>query len=298
LFAFNANALRISRYEATYEVDHEFKNDQVVMYFGYRGEFAYTTTFEIEYDSTMLDLDRVVATENFTYENKEAVLSSNTKKQTVTFTGSMAFNDIQYGALVFKISKNYTVGTTTEVKVRNVISTDENGDKYRCEGYYISLKRETKNTVSAVRSEMNKETDQKRKIDSLLPFIIAGIAAVFLVMFIIILMPTGRHENRSKVVKSKVDPNNYPQPGVGPLPKFAQKKKRNIIKSEEETIQPLSQFVSKDKEVRKELMDKPLETDPNVFENNPTRKGKEGLININPLAFDDSTDDDDIDTLE
>ena len=111
-------------------------------------------------------------------------------------------------------------------------------------------------------------------------------------------MPSGRkHEDRQRKIKSQIDSKNYPQPGVGPLPKFNQKKKKNIIEPEEETIKPLEKFEAKTVDMNSEKMNKPLETETNVFENNPTRQGQQGLININPLAFDDSDDDDDIDTL-
>lgn len=294
-----ANALRISHYEATFDLDPDIKDDQITMFFGYRGEESYTTSLEIEYDSTLLEYVEANPTEGFYVDVKEQTLSSNTKKLSLTYTANFVITQITYGSVIFKVKNNFLVGDTTEIKVSNVISTNDNGNKYRSEGYYLSVKRETTKTMSAVKSDFGAETDRKKFIDKILPFVIVGIIAIFLIMFMILLIPTGKHEDRSKKVTSQIDPKNYPQPGVGPLPKFNKKKKKDIIEPEEKTIQPLAQFVAKTVDMNSEKMNKPLETDPNVFKDNPSRQGKQGLININPLAFDDgeSDDDDDIETL-
>ena len=307
LFGFSANALRVSHYEPTFEMDEEFSGDQIVMYFGYRGEDANKTTFKLQYDAKYLEYVKTVAGDNFKEDTKKIGGIGNNREYEFTFTSDRVTNEVIYGAVVFKINKDFRVGKSSEIKVYDVYSYNDNGMKYRSQGYFMNLKRDSKTSMLAMRTDINEGVMRHRFIIKILPFVIIGIIFVVLVIVVILLIPAKATENRSSKINAQLDPNNFPIPGVGPFPSVKKKKKRDIIEPEEKVIQPLSKFVSKSDEVNQEIMNKGLEVDKEMFKTNPTKEGEQGLININPLAFDDgeedvldtssSKDDNDIDTL-
>ncbi|MCR4581327.1 MAG: hypothetical protein K5666_02320 [Bacilli bacterium] len=300
LFAFNAYAIRISHYETTLDINSDIIDNKVEFHLGYRGEEAYATSLNIEYDSELLEFDTIQPGSGFNVEVDLKTISTYTKKLTLRFSSNYIINEVTYGTVIFKLKDNFTVGKTTQLKLYDIISTSDTGDRFRSKGYYLDLERETTDTVSGIRTDISEEADRKNFINSILPFIIIGIAALFLLMFIIILLPSSKHENRSKKIKAQVSAKNYPVPGVGDLPKFSQKKKRDIIEPEQQPINPFKDFEAKtttNATSQQSPFGTGLSNENNVFQDNPTRTGQEGLININPLAFTDDDSDDDIDTL-
>ena len=307
VFGFHANALRISHYEPTFQMDEEFNGDQLVMYFGFRGEEANVSSFKIEYDSKYIDYVKTVAGDNTTDKTSLESQVGNKKVHKFEFTSNFVSSESIYGAVVFKVNKDFRVGKNVEIKIYDIQSSDDQGQKYRSEGYYINLKRESKNNMLAMRTDITDSVKKEKAMVKTIPFIIIGVVFIGLVIAAILLIPAKASENRNSTVKAQLDPNNYPIPGVGPFPSVKKKTKRDIIEPEEKVIQPLSEFVSKSDEVNTELMNKGLEVDHEMFKTNPTKQGEQGLININPLAFDDgeedvldttsSRDDNDIDTL-
>ena len=287
---FDVYALRTSRYEATFETDEEFTGNQIVTYFGFKGEETNKTELTIEVDSSMLTLEQVVAGDNYQVEYKEEKLSNNKKRYKLTYVSDTLSSDYMYGAIVFKLTDNFKVNKSSELKVYDIISYGDN-TKYRSLGYYINLKRTGNTNMLAIRSDINNETNRKRTIDFLLPFIVIGLILIFIVIFVILLIPSRKIENRRDKINYQLDKKNYPIPGVGPLPKMKKKTKTDVIVPEEKIIQPLSEFISKSDEVNEELMNKDLEIDKSMFKDNPKKESEEeSLININPLAFDDGED--------
>ena len=146
----------------------------------------------------------------------------------------------------------------------------------------------------ALRTDINKQTKTTRTINTALPYVIIGLVTLFVIAFVIVIIPSRKHSNVKNKIDYQRDSKNYPIPGVGPLPKVKKKEKQDVIEPEEKTITPLAEFVGKSEESNEELKNRPLEIDDKMFENNPTRGNEEGLININPLAFDsDETEIDD-----
>lgn len=309
LFGFNANALRISHYEPTFEMDEEFGGEQIVMYFGFRGEEANVSSFKIEYDSKYIDYVKTVASDNTTEKTHLESQKGSKKIHSFEFTSNYISNETLYGAVVFKVNNAFKVGKSHEIKVYDIKSNDDRGLKYRSEGYYINLKRESKTSMLAMRTDITAKVKGEKFFLKILPFIIIGVVLVVLVIVVILLIPGKATEDRKFKINSQLDPKNYPIPGVGPFPSVKKKKKRDVIEPEEKVIQPLSEFVSKSDEVNTELMNRDLEVDKDMFKTNPTKEGEQGLININPLAFDDGEDtvldttsskddnDNDVDTL-
>ena len=195
------------------------------------------------------------------------------------------------------------------MKIYDIYAYNDDGSKYRSEGYYILLKRDGPNNMLALRTNIDKDTKVKRAINFALPFIIVGGVALFICVIAFIMIPSRKQSNIKGKIDYQLDPKNYPIPGVGPFPRVKKKEKQDIIEPEEKTIMPLSEFVSKNEESNEELKNKPIEVDKELFKDNPTKEGEGGLININPLAFDDGEDsviedgeikkddDDDVDTL-
>ena len=307
VFGFSANALRVSHYEPTFQMDEEFNGDQIVMYFGFRGEEAKNSNFKIEYDARYIDYVKTVAGDEITEKTSLKTQVGNKRVYYFDFASSNASSESIYGAVVFKVNKDFRVGKSIDIKVYDIYSSLDDTHKYRSEGYYINLKRESKTSLLAMRTDINDSVKREKFIIKILPFVGIGTVLVILVIAVILLIPAKATENRNSKIKAQLDPNNYPIPGVGPFPSVKKKKKRDIIEPEEKVIQPLSEFVSKSDEVNQELMNKGLEVDHEMFKTNPTKQGEQGLININPLAFDDgeedvldtssSKDDNDIDTL-
>ena len=303
---FSVKALRSSRFEATFETDEQFSNEQVSLYFGWRGENAYKVEMDVEIDATMLEFLQVVPGDTFEVSYKEENIGSGKKKYHFEFTSDTVYDNIIYSAVVMKLSDKFKVNKSSEIKVYNVYAYNDDGLKYRSNGYYIELERKGKNDMLAIRTDINSDTNRDRFIKKALPFVIIGIVAVFLIIFAILLIPSRFNEDRREKINAQLDPANYPIPGVGPFPKMKKKEKSDVIEPEEKVIQPLKEFLSKSDEVNEELMNKDLEVDKDMFKDNPTKEGEGGLININPLAFDDGEDEvlddgrddnDDIDTL-
>ena len=290
LFTFNVYAIKVSHYEPTFEMDEEYKNKQIVTYFGFMGEDTFKNEFKITIDTSMIKIKNVFAGEDYKVEYKEE--SSSGKKVTykLVFTSDVVRNKYIYGGIQFDLTDNFKIGKTSEFKVSDIYAYNDDGSKYRSEGYYIVLKRESASNMMALRTDINKETKTKRIINTLLPFIIIGIVTIALCLVIFVLIPSRKHSNIKGKIDYQLDPKNYPIPGVGPLPKIKKKDKKDVIEPEEKTITPLSEFVSKTDEGNEELKNKPLEVDNEMFKDNPTKEGEGGLININPLAFDDGED--------
>ena len=309
LFGFSANALRVSHYEPTFEMDEEYQENQIIMYFGYRGEEVNNTAFKLEFDSKYIDYVKTVAGDNFKVTSKKTNQVGSKTVYEFTFNSDVVSSEVLYGAVVFKVNDAFGIRKTTEVKVYDIISNNtETNKKYRSEGYYIQLKRDSVSSMLAMRTDINDATKRERFLYKIMPFVIIGIITVILVVIAILMIPAKATENRNRKINAQLDPLNYPIPGVGPFPSMKKKAKRDIIEPEEKTIMPLSEFVAKSDEVNQELMNKGLEVDNNMFKDNPTKEGEQGLININPLAFDDGEEevldttsskdnDDDIDTL-
>lgn len=289
LFSFNVYALRTSRYEATFETDEVFQGNQIVTYFGFKGEETKKTELTIEVDNSMLNLEQVVAGDNYKVEYKEEKISNNKKKYKITYETDTLSDEYMYGAIVFTLTDNFKVNKSTELKVYDVISYGEDS-KYRSLGYYINLKRTGKNNMLAIRTDINDETNRQRTIDFFLPFVVIGIILIIIIIAVILMLPSRKIENRRDKINYQLDKKNYPIPGVGPLPKMKKKTKSDVIEPEEKVIQPLSEFLSKSDDVNEELMNKDLEVDKTMFKDNPKKEGEDGLININPLAFDDGED--------
>ena len=292
LFGAQASALRVSHYEPTFEMDEEFQGDQIIMYFGYRGESCNNSSFYIEFDSKYIDYVKTVAGDSFGVKENQMKQVGNKKVYKFDFWTNDPSDEIIYGAVVFKVNKDFSVRKTTELKVYDIISSNSvDGNKYRSEGYYIQLKRDSVNSILALRTDINEDTKREKFIYSIMPYIIIGIITVFLIVVAILMIPAKATEDRKRKVNAQLDPLNYPIPGVGPFPSVKKKSKRDIIEPEEKTIMPLSEFVAKSDDVNQELMNQGLEVDNNMFKDNPTKEGEQGLININPLAFDDGEED-------
>lgn len=289
LFTFNVYAIRTSHYEPTFEMDEEYQNDQIVTYFGFTGEDTYKNEFKISYDPNMLELQSVFAGDNFKVE-KEEIKSSGKKELKLTFTSDFVTNKNIFGGIVFKVKSNFAVKKSTELKVYDIYAYNDDGSKYRSEGYYMLLKRDGPNNMLALRTNIDKSTNIKRFINSILPFVIVGVITIFILVCVFIMIPSRRQSNIKGKIDYQRDSKNYPIPGVGPFPRVKKKDKQDVIEPEEKTIMPLSEFVSKSDESNEELKNKPIEVDKEMFKDNPTKEGEGGLININPLAFDDGED--------
>lgn len=308
-FGVSVSALRTTRFEPLFEMDEEFSGDQIAQYFGWRGEDAYQIEMNLEFDSSAIELLQVVPGETFKIEYTSEKVSANRVKYHLKFTSDTIFPENIYTGIVFNV-KDLAIKKDTELKITDIYAYGDNNSKFRSKGYYIEMKREANNRMSYVRTDINENTDRSRLFDKLLPFIIIGIIAAFLIIFAILLIPSRKTEDRRHKIDSQLDPTNYPIPGVGPLPKMKKKSKKEIIEPEEKVIQPLKDYLSKSTDVNQELINKGLEVDKNMFKDNPKKEGEDGLININPLAFDDGeeeilddgtnhnkNDDDDIDVL-
>ena len=309
LSTYTVHAISFSKFEATFETDDEVKNNQPVLYFGWRGEEAMKIDMSFEIDTSMLEVLSISPGDTFKVDYNVEHLSNHKDKYNLTFVSDTPLREVIYAGVVTKIKDKYKVGKSTEIKAYDIIAENADGKKYRSLGYYIKLKRETKYHMLAIRSENNDQTKRERLINTLLPFIITFIVLCFAVIIVILLLPKKGIEDRRSKINAQLDPENYPIPGVGPLPKIKKKEKVDIIEPEEKVIQPLKEFLSKSTDVNEELKNKELEVDKDMFKNNPTKEGEDNLININPLAFDDGeelsdvidnqkeSDDDDIDTL-
>ena len=312
LFTFNVYAIKVSHYEPTFEMDEEFKNNQIITYYGFTGEDTYKTEFKITIDTNKLKLKQAFAGENYKVEYKEVDKSGSDVTYQFTYISSMVTNKYIFGGITFDLSDSFKINNQSEMKVFDIYSYNDDGSKYRSEGYYIVFKREGNNNMLALRTDINNSTKTKRVINFLLPFIIVGVVALFLIFIVIVIMPNRKQSNIKGKIDAQLDPKNYPIPGVGPLPKMKKKDKKDVIEPEEKTIMPLSEFVSKSEETNDELKNQPIEVDKEMFKDNPTKEGEDGLININPLAFDDgqeevlddgraseekTDDDDDVDIL-
>ena len=290
LFTFNVYAFRVSHYEPTFEMDEEYQNNKIVTYYGFMGEDTYRTEFKIQFDSSMIELDNIFAGDNYEVDYKEEKVSGNIKTYKVTFTSNMVTNKYIFGGIIFKVTNKFAVKKTSELKVYDVYALNDDGKKYKSEGYYILLKRDDVNRMLALRTNIDKNTNFKRGINTALPFIIVGVITLFILAVVFIMIPSRRHSNIKGKIDYQRDPKNYPIPGVGPFPRVKKKNKQDVIEPEEKTIMPLSEFVSKSDEGNEELKNKPIEVDKEMFKDNPTKEGEGGLININPLAFDDGED--------
>ena len=309
LFTFNVFGLRVSHYEPTFEMDEEFQNNKIVTYFGFMGEDTYRTEMKVEFNSDMIELDSIFPGNDYRVEQEEIKSSSGTKIYKLTFTSDMVSNNHIIGGIVFNLTNKFDVKKQSEMKIYDIYAYNDDGSKYRSEGYYILLKRDGPNNMLALRTNINKETNTKRTIYAILPFIIVGIVGLTILAVAFVMIPSTRHSNIKSKIDYQRDPKNYPIPGVGPFPRVKKKEKQDVIEPEEKTIMPLSEFVSKSDESNEELKNKPIEVDEEMFKDNPTKEGEGGLININPLAFDDGEDsviedgeikkddDDDIDIL-
>ena len=301
----NVSALRTSRYEPTFEADTKITNGQIAIYFGWRGEDANKTTYKIEFDTNMLTLQDVVPIDDFKVKYHEEEKNGSKAIYSFTFESPTTYNEKLFGAIVFVTKDGFNVGKQSEFKVYEIYSYAEDGSKYRNEGYYINLKRESKAEMLAIRTDIETRTKVDRSINFIIPFVVIAIVLAILIVIAILLIPARKQENRKDKINAQLDPKNYPIPGVGPFPKMKKKTKKDIIEPEEKVIQPLKEFVSKSDEVNEELKNKDIEVDKDMFKTNPTKEGEGGLININPLAFDDGqddilddgSDDDNIDTL-
>ena len=291
----NVNALRTSRYEPTFEADTEITDNQLALYFGWRGEEANKTTFKLEFDTSMIELRDVVAFDDFKVVYREESKNGNYKIYSFSFEADTVYPEKLFGGMVFTTTNKFNVGSSSELKVSDIFSYSTDGSKYRNEGYYINFKRESKKEMLAIRKD--NETGEKitRSINYIIPVIIVIIIIVILLAVVFVIIPSTKHEDRKRMINAQLDPDNFPIPGVGSFPKISTKEKHDIIEPEEKTIQPLKEFLGKSDDVNESLKNKKLEVDKEMFKDNPTRGNEEGLTNVNPLAFDD--DDDDMDEL-
>ena len=72
------------------------------------------------------------------------------------------------------------------MKVFDIYSYNDNGKKYRSEGYYINFKRDGDNSMLALRTDINKQTKTTRTINTALPYVIIGLVTLFVIAFVCI----------------------------------------------------------------------------------------------------------------
>ena len=299
LFAFNAQALRISHYESTFDMDQEIVDDKVSFELGYLGEDAYKTSLVIEYDSDMLEFDTVSPSDGFDANVEIKTISTISKKLILDFTSSYITNNVKYGKVSFKIKKDFKVGNTTQLKFYDIISILDENNKYRCKGYFLELKRETKDTVSGIRNDITEETERKNYIDSILPYVVIGIGALFILMFVIILLPSAKHENRSKKIKAQMS-SKYYNNKVKPIPELNHPDADLSIQNQF-GVNPFegnqSKAVVNNEAIASNSPFSAEQSNQPAPQEAPAQPNQDELINIKPVAFNNETDDD-IETLK
>ncbi len=290
----NIFAIAPSRFYPRYQIDGDIQSNQIVMYFGWEGEDAYKITQDITIDTskiTILDVSANEEAPDFNIEYKEKNKSGNKVTYEFTATSNYVYNKTNYMTIVFDVNSGFKVKNKTEMDVSDIYAYNDTGNKYRYAGYYVTLSRESSNSILGIREDKTDSYMLKIKIYKALPFIIVGIVVIVGIIVIILVTPSRAHENRMSRIRYQLDPKNYPIPGVGPLPKPRKKTKNTIIEPEEPQIKPLSKYGSKansiDEQKSRAIKKKPMEIDKNIFNDNPTKGNQESLTNINPMAFDD-----------
>ena len=287
IMAVNTYALRSTRFYPTFEMDTQINDSRIALYFGFQGEEAYKFTQKITLDTSKVTIREVVGINGFKVSYREE--SKKGKEVTYSFDveGDTIYSDILGFAILLKIEDSFKVKHQYEFKVFDIYAYSDDGSKYRFEGYHVNLRKERSDEMLAMREDINSSTKRTRLIYKLLPYIIVTLISVFIIVFAIIIIPPKRIEDRHGKIKAQLDKKNYPIPGVGAFPRVRKKEKRDIIEPEEKQIVPLGKFLSKSTESNEALKNKELEVDEDMFDNNPTRNKDIGLVNINPLAFDD-----------
>lgn len=290
----NIFAISPSSFYPKYQIDGDIQSNQIIMYFGWEGEDAYKITQDITFDSSKISILDVTANEeapDFDIEYTLKSKSGNKETYEFTATSGYVYSKTNYMTIVFEVKNGFKVKNKTEMDVSDIYAYNDDGSKYRYAGYYVTLSRDTSNTILGVREDKTDSYMLKRKIYTALPFIIIAIVVVVGIIIIILVTPNKSKENRMARIRYQMDPKNYPIPGVGPLPKPVRKTKSTIIEPEEPQIKPLSKYGSKansiDEKKSNAIKKKPMEIDKTMFNDNPTKGNQESLININPMAFDD-----------
>ncbi|HQC84054.1 MAG TPA: hypothetical protein PLB45_04200 [Bacilli bacterium] len=263
-------ALSSSQFSTTFDMDSTINDNQVVLKFGFNGEEAYKVSQYVTIDTSKFTFVDAVPIDDFKVSyNIISTKGKNVTYQIISESGYI-YSSSQYMEVILSLNSNFKTKQSSEIKISDIYAYSDDGNKYRDDGYYLTLKKTSSNEVEASRVNITKSEETLRFIYSIIPYVIMVIILVAGVVVGILVIPPKIQEDRRLKIDKQLDPKYYPIEGVQPITNVRTSNEEPKKKGKHLRLDPFKDNKAKVKEVTNEKLNK-IEIDRDMFKNNPTK---------------------------
>ena len=189
------------------------KSNYFYLVLSYAGESINQVEFEVKYNGRELEFIDATSMNDHKVESGTLMKDGRYRKVKVEAKFDQDYTTTEFAVLTFRVLNTFKIGKDSFIELNDYRAASADGvSKYKYDGIEVQINRETLNKVTMAYQDKNNKSKIRNTISEYLTRFLMVCAIVFIIVLLIVLLPSKRdilRTNREKEASKKVSSRFY-----------------------------------------------------------------------------------------